>query len=311
MSQFWCKSVEATLQSLDKIKYNNFRGVLWRPQSNVMTMQNWCSVTYAVPARKAYEAMAKTIDIKIKVEIKLEKHHKPLLKCIYLHHSPTVSLSGKTLSWDDCFLQWLNTTPCTVHKIQVLALICCKRKTQQQRYCLQKSLSHEWQCVPLSLPACPSWMGSLTLMDYSAVGHPPAALADIHPHSALPWHLKHHCYTICGMHNKFLIWDTAQIWEGLWGEWEWTMLLAWWEHVEEGRECRQRNAAEHTGNKSSSFPRGHTSCFISPGYFWAMGTSILKLFLPAPICLCLGIHAIVPSDVKYSAWNTPGKGEDQ
>lgn len=64
MSQFWCKSVEATLHSLDKIKYSSFRGVLWRPQSNIITMENWCSVKYAVPARKAYEAMAKAIDIK-------------------------------------------------------------------------------------------------------------------------------------------------------------------------------------------------------------------------------------------------------
>lgn len=59
MSQFCCKSVEATLHSLDKIKYNNFRGVLWKPQSNVITMENWCSVKYAVPERKAYEARQK------------------------------------------------------------------------------------------------------------------------------------------------------------------------------------------------------------------------------------------------------------
>lgn len=64
MSQFWCKFVEAMLHSLDKIKYNSFRGVLWRPQSNVITMENSCSVKHAVPERKGYEVMAKTIDIK-------------------------------------------------------------------------------------------------------------------------------------------------------------------------------------------------------------------------------------------------------
>lgn len=95
-----------------------------------------------------------------------------------------------TLLWDDCLLQWLNITPCTVQKIQVLALICCKRKIQQRRCCLQKSLSCEWQCAPLSPPACHSWMGSLTLMGYSTVGDPLAALADIHLHSPLPRHLN-------------------------------------------------------------------------------------------------------------------------
>lgn len=189
-------------------------------------------------------------------------------------------------------------------------LLSSPAREKQQRCCLQKSLSHEWPCVPASLPACPSWMGSLTLMGYPAVGDPPAALTDIHLHSALSWHFRHHCYTICGIRNKFLIWDTAQIWVGLRGM-GMNHVPACWERVEEGKQCRQRNAAEHMGNKSSSFPRGHKSCFTSPGYFSAMGILILKLFLPAPICLCLGIHAIVPSDVKYSAWNLPGKGEDQ
>lgn len=36
--------------------------------------------------------MANTIGIKNKVEIKLGEHGKPLLKCIYLYHTPSVAL---------------------------------------------------------------------------------------------------------------------------------------------------------------------------------------------------------------------------
>lgn len=61
-----------------------------------------------------------------------------------------------------------------------------------------------------------------------------------------------------------------------------------------------------TWRTSPATPQGHKICFISMRRFQTTGTSILKLFLLAPVCLCLAIHATVPSDVKYLAWNLPG-----
>lgn len=50
------------------------------------------SYKYAAAERKGCEAMANTIGIRNKVEIKLGEHCKQLLKCIYLYHSPSVPL---------------------------------------------------------------------------------------------------------------------------------------------------------------------------------------------------------------------------
>lgn len=170
----------------------------------------------------------------------------------------------------------LDTTPRAVHENQVHSLICCRRKTQRQSRHLQKSLSREQLCVPLSLPACPRWMSSLTLLGHSAVRDPPAALSDIHLHTTLLWYLKCHCSLICGIHKKLLIQATAQIWMGLVGNGNDPCHLHGGRYVEEGREkteCWQGNAAEHMENKSSNPPGGIRFALFQQD----TGTSILVI----------------------------------
>lgn len=91
----------------------------------------------------------------------------------------------------------LDTTPRAGHENQAHGLICCER--QRQRCPLQKPLSREQLCVPFSLPTCPRWMSSLTLLGHSAVRDPPATLSDIPLHTTLPQDLQSHYSLICGI----------------------------------------------------------------------------------------------------------------